>query len=59
MKTPHTSCRKGTTVWIKLRDGTVIVDKFVERTGKFVITENHKLKSKVIRAFSIRKHKCS
>jgi hypothetical protein len=36
-----------------LRDGTVIVDKFIERTGKFVILQNHKLSGRDIKAFSI------
>lgn len=58
MKTPHTSCRKGTTVRIKLRTGEIIIDKFLDRTGKFIILENYgRLKPSAISTFSINKLK--
>ena len=55
-KTPHSSCRRGKRVLVILRDGTEIIDKFVERTGKFVILENHKFTVDEIRSFAIYKH---
>lgn len=53
MKTPHTSCPRGQRVRVELRDGTEIYDKFRERTGKWVILDNHKLKPGHIKAFTI------
>ncbi len=43
-RTPHTTFRRGKRVIVKLRNGDYIIDKFVERTGKFIILENHMLK---------------
>lgn len=57
-KCPHTSCRKGTTVRIVLRTGEVIIDKFIDRTGKFVILEKYgRIKPSEIKSFGIRKLK--
>lgn len=36
MRTPHTQTHRGKAVRVVLRDGAVIVDKFVYRTHKFV-----------------------
>ncbi|WP_250533512.1 hypothetical protein [Caballeronia sp. AZ10_KS36] len=55
MKTPHTSCARGTRVRVVLRSGEVIVAKFVERTGKFVLLEGHRLRGADIRTFGIKK----
>lgn len=55
MTTPHTSCRKGLRVRVVLRDGTVIVDRFVERTGQYVVLENHRLRGRAIKTFGIYK----
>jgi len=58
MRQPHTSCRRGTTVRIVLRTGEIIEDKFLERTGKFIILEKYgRLKPADIRTFGIRKLK--
>ena len=37
MKTPHTITRRGKTVRVALKDGTVFEDKFIERTAKKII----------------------
>jgi hypothetical protein len=37
MKTAHSHFQRGATVRVVLRDGSVFVDKFVERTGKFLV----------------------
>jgi hypothetical protein len=37
MKTPHTQTRRGKTVRVALKDGSVFEDKFVERTRKKVL----------------------
>lgn len=61
MRTPHTSVRKGKRVRIVLKDGTIIIDKFKERTGKFVIigdeTHNNPIRAGDIKSFGIYKHK--
>jgi hypothetical protein len=57
LRTPHTTVRRGKKVRVKLRDGTLIIDKFVERTGKFVILENHTLKPVEIMSLNIYKAK--
>jgi hypothetical protein len=59
VRTPHLSCKKGTTVRIVLRDGTEVVDKFLERKGKYVLLEGGKLQTNAIKTFGVRKHKCS
>ena len=60
MRTPHTSFRRGKAVHVVLRDGTTFDDKFVERTGKFVILENYgRLKAGNISSMSIRNLKLS
>lgn len=42
MKTPHTAIQRGKKVRVKLKDGTVFVDRFVNRTsGKMVEFEHH------------------
>lgn len=53
MKTPHTSCMRGTRVRVVLRDGSVIIDRFVERTGKFIVLAGHRLRGGEVKAFSI------
>jgi hypothetical protein len=57
MRTPHSSCQRGKRVRVVLMDGSEFSEKFVERTGKFVVTETHKLKVGQIRSFSIAKPK--
>ncbi|WP_430230516.1 hypothetical protein [Paraburkholderia tropica] len=53
MKTPHTSAQRGTRVRVVLRDGSVIVDHFVERTGKFIVLRGSRLRGGEVKAFSI------
>lgn len=52
MTFPHTNYPKGKRVRIVLRDGSVIIDKYIEKTGKFIITENHRLRGRDIKAMS-------
>lgn len=56
MRTPHTSCRKGTKVLIILKDGRWLIEKFVERKAKGVVLEKSGLiKVGDIRAFTVYK----
>jgi hypothetical protein len=41
MKTPHSHYRKGKRLFIILRDGTKLVDKFVERIAKGIMLEQN------------------
>lgn len=53
MKTPHTSCMRGTRVRVVLRSGDVIIDRFVERTGKFIVLAGHRLRGGDVKTFGI------
>jgi hypothetical protein len=53
MKTPHTSCARGTRVRVVLRSGDVIIDRFVERTGKFIVLAGHRLRGGDVKTFGI------
>lgn len=55
MRTPHSSCKKGKRVRLILRDGTVIVSKFVGKKGHDVVLESGVYGMGDIRAFSIYK----
>lgn len=58
MRTPHSSTNKGKTVYIILRDGSHIVDKFLDKKSGTIILEKHgKLSMKDVRSFSHRKLK--
>lgn len=37
----HSSVRKGKRVVVLLRDGTRILDRFVERTDRWIVLEKH------------------
>ena len=52
-RAPHTSCRRGKWVRLALRDGRVVVDKFVERTPKFIVLESHRFTVDQIKTFGI------
>lgn len=39
---PHSSFRKGTKIFIRMKDGTDLIDTFEDRTGKFVILKSGK-----------------
>ena len=54
MTTPHTSCRKHKRVRVRLKGVGWIEDRFVERTGKFVVLEQHgRVRGRAITAFQI------
>ena len=55
MKAPHTSAPRGKRLRIVMRDGTIIVDHFIERTGQFVVTEHHRLRGRDIKSFTIQR----
>lgn len=56
MRTSHTSCKKGTTVLITLRDGRKWVDKFSDKKGRYIILEEYgRLAISELRALSIYK----
>lgn len=58
MRTPHTSTYKGKTVFIILRDGTQIIDKFLDKKAGVVILEKTgRLPVGSIRSFGHRKLK--
>jgi hypothetical protein len=58
MRTPHTSVKKGKRVFIILRDGTKLVDKFLDHKSGHVILEKHgRIAIDQIRALSINKLK--
>lgn len=49
----HTATFKGKRVRIILRDGTIIVDRFIERTSsKWVVLETRRIHVRDIRAFA-------
>lgn len=53
----HTACPSGKKVRIKLKDGTVIVTKFIQRDEQnSIITEAGKFRKRNIKSFSIYKH---
>lgn len=59
-KTPHTSAMPGTRVSIKLHDDTIVVGKFKERTGKFIVLyDGQRFRTRDIRSFMIVKGKGS
>jgi len=56
-KQPHTSCWKGKTVVILKRDGSKVVDKFMDRKSKYILLQKYgKIYNNEIRSFIIRKN---
>ena len=54
MRTPHTSCFRGTRVRIILKNGQIIDGKFKERTGNFIILfSGLKVRAGEVKAFMI------
>lgn len=52
----HTSFNKGTTIWIKMRDGRVITGKFADhKSGKVLLEDGIVILLKEVRVMSIRK----
>ena len=52
-RTCHLSCNKGKRVRVLLRNGEIIIDKFVEKKGRFVLLEGRKLRTVEIKSFVI------
>ena len=40
-KTPHSATYRGRRVFIKLMDGTSFIDRFQDRTDKFIVLKEH------------------
>ena len=57
----HTACRKNTLVVVKLIDGTIFEDKFMDRIGhnKIVFKEHGIILKKNIRLFAVKKRRQS
>jgi len=54
----HTSTHKGKRVRIKLKDGTVFVDKFLDEKGSYIIFEERgRIAKSDVANFSINKNK--
>jgi hypothetical protein len=52
-RTPHTSCRRGQRVEIVLKSGDKFTDKFVDRTGKYIVLESYgRIRGKDIKGFN-------
>lgn len=43
MRTPHTVCRSGKRVYVKLKDGTEFIERFKEKRGNRVFFEKHQV----------------
>lgn len=56
MRTPHTSTRKGKRVRIVMKSGLVIIGKFKERTGKYILVGDSKIWAGDVKSFAIYKH---
>lgn len=54
MRMPHTHFHKGKTVWVRLKDGSEFVGKFVERKGRFVVLDNVKFRTSELKSMSYR-----
>lgn len=55
MRTPHTSTRKGKRVKIIMKNGLVLIGKFKERTGRYVLIDDSKIWAGDIKSFTIYK----
>jgi hypothetical protein len=56
MRSPHTSCPRGKRVRIVMRSGEIIIDKFVDRTSRFIVLEEYgRLASGSVCSFAILK----
>lgn len=54
-KYPHTHFHAGKRIKITLRDGTEIVDKFVETRSRYLVTENHRIRTSELKAVTYAK----
>lgn len=57
MRTPHLNCTRGKRVIIKLRCGKVIIDKFIERRGRYIVLEHSTIAKRDIASFGIYKER--
>jgi|6_EtaG_2_1085325.scaffolds.fasta_scaffold02580_15 hypothetical protein len=53
MSTPHLSCKQGTKVRIQLKNKIVIIDRFKEKKGNYIILYNRRVRKNLIDTFSI------
>jgi len=54
----HTSFPKGTTIWIKYKNGKVLIGKFMDhKSGKVLLESGVIVNLKEVRAMSVRKLK--
>ena len=53
----HHEFKKGKRVFVKLKDDTYIIDKFVDSTSQTLILENHKIKWSDIKCTTINKRR--
>ena len=47
---PHTHFPRGRRVRVVLRDGTVIVGKFMERTSRHIVLDSHRIRTNTLRS---------
>jgi hypothetical protein len=60
MRTPHTAFKKGTTIRVVMRDGTVHIDKFIDKKSGVVVLKTHgRIPIEDIRVISIYKNQTS
>lgn len=56
MKMPHTRCCRNKRVRVRLRDGTIIDDRFHERAARWIVLVHHgKIMKNQIKAFILLK----
>lgn len=56
-KFPHTHFAPGKRIFIVLKDGTKIIDKFVERRATRIITEKHQIHTSKLKSVIYVKHR--
>lgn len=52
----HHNFKKGQKIYCILKDGSVVIDKYVKSTGHFLILENHKFQWSELRNSTIYKN---
>lgn len=53
MRTPHTAVRKNKRVLVKMRDGIMFIDKFMDRDSRHVYFEGRTVPRSQIESFKI------
>lgn len=52
-KMPHSATFRGKRVYIKLMDGTTFIDRFLDRTDRFIVLKDHgRIMKRDLKAFS-------